>query len=354
MLVFALILLFFANDQPPSVLIDSAARRRRRTATYLPTFALGMFMAVVRRVRLRHRRDVRRGDASTPAARRRAASCRRSSISGLVGADLPPRRSSSPSRTSPPRWPRARRRLPDRDDHHRAPSRRRSSAGITVGEIYLLVILASVFVCTLAIQGAATRMMFSMGRDRHLPLGGIWGHVNTRFRTPANAAIARRRPRRDPDPRHRPVRRLLASRSPRPGLIYLSYFLCNIGVLARPVPRLAAQEGLVQPRSLGQAREHPGAGLRRPDDHQHRPLGGRGAVRRLRGPTAARSGTRSSTRSSSRSATRSTGMPAWPIFETLVGLILIVGGDLLRRWPSGGQARPTPRPARPSSAGRTG
>ena len=51
-------------------------------------------------------------------------------------------------------------------------------AGITVGEIYLLVILASVFVCTLAIQGAATRMMFSMSRDRHLPLGGVWGSVN--------------------------------------------------------------------------------------------------------------------------------------------------------------------------------
>ena len=38
------------------------------------------------------------------------------------------------------------------------------------------------------------------------------------------------------------------------------------------------------------------------------------------------SGTRSSTRSSSRSATRSTGMPAWPIFETLIGVILIAGG----------------------------
>ncbi len=42
----------------------------------------------------------------------------------------------------------------------------------------------------MAIQGATTRLMFSMGRDRRMPLGGIWGHVNTRFRTPANAAIA--------------------------------------------------------------------------------------------------------------------------------------------------------------------
>ena len=72
------------------------------------------------------------------------------------------------------------------------------------GDIYLLVILASVFVCTLAIQGAATRLMFSMGRDRHLPFGGTWGHVNTRFRTPANAAVGGRRHRRPADPRRRP------------------------------------------------------------------------------------------------------------------------------------------------------
>ena len=53
------------------------------------------------------------------------------------------------------------------------------------------MILASVFVCTLAIQGAATRMMFSMGRDRHLPLGGASGATSTStFKTPANAAIA--------------------------------------------------------------------------------------------------------------------------------------------------------------------
>src|SRR5439155_24230784 len=65
-----------------------------------------------------------------------------------------------------------------------------AGTGITVGEVYLFVILVSVFVCTLAIQGAATRMMFSMSRDRHLPLGSIWGRVNSTFMTPANAAIA--------------------------------------------------------------------------------------------------------------------------------------------------------------------
>ena len=35
-----------------------------------------------------------------------------------------------------------------------------------LGKVYLFVILAAVYVCTLAIQGATTRLMFSMGRDR--------------------------------------------------------------------------------------------------------------------------------------------------------------------------------------------
>ena len=52
------------------------------------------------------------------------------------------------------------------------------------------MILASVFVCTMAIQGRRRGMMFSMGRDRHLPGGGCWGTVNRAFRTPANAAVA--------------------------------------------------------------------------------------------------------------------------------------------------------------------
>jgi amino acid transporter len=60
----------------------------------------------------------------------------------------------------------------------------------SLGQLYLVVILVSVFVCTLAIQGAATRMMFSMGRDKHLPFGRVWGTVNPNFKTPANAAIA--------------------------------------------------------------------------------------------------------------------------------------------------------------------
>ena len=96
-----------------------------------------------------------------------------------------------------------------------------------LGRIYLFAILAAVYVCTLAIQGATTRLMFSMGRDRRLPFGGTWGHVHQIFRTPANAALAVGVLAAIP---------FLVTDSPAilatgaTGLIYLSYFLCNFGV----------------------------------------------------------------------------------------------------------------------------
>jgi amino acid transporter len=104
-------------------------------------------------------------------------------------------------------------------------------AGITVGELYLFIILASVFVCTLAIQGAATRMMFSMSRDRHLPLGSLWGRVNSSFRTPANAAIAVGVLAAIPILVIGPAGGFSVSIAAT-GLIYLSYLLTNLGVLA--------------------------------------------------------------------------------------------------------------------------
>ena len=52
------------------------------------------------------------------------------------------------------------------------------------------MILIAVFVCTLAIQGATARLMFSMGRDRRLPLGRPVGPRQPTLQTPANAAIA--------------------------------------------------------------------------------------------------------------------------------------------------------------------
>src|SRR6266536_2531755 len=56
--------------------------------------------------------------------------------------------------------------------------------GTNWGNVYLGVVLIAVCVCTLAIQSATIRLMFSMGRDGRLPFGRVSGTVNPTFRTP--------------------------------------------------------------------------------------------------------------------------------------------------------------------------
>ncbi len=62
--------------------------------------------------------------------------------------------------------------------------------GTNWGNVYLGVVLIAVCVCTLAIQSATIRLMFSMGRDGRLPFGRVWGTVNPTFRTPMWAGLA--------------------------------------------------------------------------------------------------------------------------------------------------------------------
>ena len=85
------------------------------------------------------------------------------------------------------------------------------------------------FVCTLAIQGAATRMMFSMGRDGNLPGSRPGVTSATRFSTPANAAIAVGILAAIPILLVGPIGGITLSIAAT-GLIYLSYFLCNLGL----------------------------------------------------------------------------------------------------------------------------
>ncbi|MGB8344905.1 MAG: amino acid permease [Ktedonobacteraceae bacterium] len=66
----------------------------------------------------------------------------------------------------------------------------KDALGPNLGTIYLVVVLVAVCVCTLAIQSATIRLMFSMGRDGRLPFGRVWGTVNRTFRTPIWAGIA--------------------------------------------------------------------------------------------------------------------------------------------------------------------
>ncbi len=228
MFVFALILLFFANHQSPAVLFDTAGAEAATGGSYFPAFMLGMFMAlfIVYGFDTAGTFGEETVDASRQAPRGVLSSIW---ISGAVGAVfLLGVILAAPS-------------IPDAMAEGAAGGFPIATiitstlttelfAGITLGEVYLFVILASVFVCTLAIQGAATRMMFSMSRDRHLPGGAIWGKVNPTFQTPANAAIATGVLAALPILFLSPLGGFYMSIAAT-GLIYLSYFLCNLGVL---------------------------------------------------------------------------------------------------------------------------
>jgi urea carboxylase system permease len=229
MFFFALILLFFANHQSPSILFETGGAEAATGGNYFPAFLLGMFMAlfIVYGFDTAGTFGEETVDASRQAPRGVLSSLL---ISGAVGAVfLLGVILAIPS-------------IPDAMAEGQAGGFPIATtiiavlqtdliAGITLGELYLFVILASVFVCTLAIQGAATRMMFSMSRDRHLPLGSLWGQVNHTFRTPANAAIGVGVLAALPILVVGPLGGFYMSIAAT-GLIYLSYFLCNLGVLA--------------------------------------------------------------------------------------------------------------------------
>ncbi|NJC72240.1 amino acid permease [Planosporangium thailandense] len=64
-----------------------------------------------------------------------------------------------------------------------------SRLGGTLGRVFLVDVAIAVTVCTLAIQTATTRMMFSMARDRVLPFSTALSRVNPRTRTPILPAV---------------------------------------------------------------------------------------------------------------------------------------------------------------------
>ena len=226
MLVFALILLFFANHNSPSILFDSAGTEQATGGSYLPAFALGMFMALF--VVYGFDTAGTFGEETIDAGRQAPRGVLWSvAISGIVGTVF-----LLAVILAIPDIPAAFKQFfPIADTITATLTYDIGGTGITVGEVYLFVILVSVFVCTLAIQGAATRMMFSMSRDRHLPLGSIWGRVNATFKTPANAAIAVGILAAIPILVIGPGGGFSISIAAT-GLIYLSYLLTNIGVLA--------------------------------------------------------------------------------------------------------------------------
>jgi len=228
MLVFALILLFFANHQPVSVLFDTSFTSGLADGNYTPVFLVGMFMAlfVVYGFDTAGTFGEETIDASRQAPRGVLSAIW---LSGIVGAvfllavtlsfkDM----AASVAEAQAFGFPIA---TTIKDNLTFA------LGGLTLGDLYLIVILIAVYVCTLAIQGATVRLMFSMGRDRRLPFGGTWGHVSPRFRTPANASVAVGVLAAVPfivTGAGAAIYIAIAAT----GMIYLAYFLCNLGVLA--------------------------------------------------------------------------------------------------------------------------
>jgi urea carboxylase system permease len=216
MLVFALILLIFFRVQDLSVLTTTAGIETPETGGYLPVFAVAMFMSlfVVYGFDTAGTFGEETLDASRQAPRGILSAIW---LAGIVGAIfLLAIILATPDMTAA------------LTDPSPITTAIKSALGETFGNVYLFVILIAVYVCTMAIQGATTRLMFSMGRDGRLPLGSLWGRVNHTSQTPTNAAIA--------------VAVLAAipffiTDSPgliatgATGLIYLSYLMCNLGVL---------------------------------------------------------------------------------------------------------------------------
>ena len=227
MLVFALILLFFANHQSPSILFDSRGLEAGANGNVFAIFLIGAFIALF--VVYGFDTAGTFGEETLDAGRQAPRGILSAIwLSGAVGAvfllaiilsfkDVDAMIADAQAFGLP-----IAKTLNDNLTQE-------IGAGITFGEVYLFVILASVYVCTLAIQGATTRLMFSMGRDRRLPWGGLWAHVSPTFRTPSYAAVAVGVLAAVPivltGAGGAAVLAIAAT-----GMIYLSYFLCNVGV----------------------------------------------------------------------------------------------------------------------------
>ena len=225
MVVFALILLIFAHHQSPAILFDTSYTANQAQG-YLPIFLVGMFMALF--VVYGFDTAGTFGEETVDAGRQAPRGVLSAIwLSGLVGgifllavtlsfqdvgkAVAEGQAFGFPIATT-------------------IKQNLTFSFGFTtLGDLYLVMILIAVYVCTLAIQGATVRLMFSMGRDRRLPFGGLWGHVSHTFRTPANAAVAVGILGAVPLLLMGALASIYLAIAAT-GMIYISYFLCNLGV----------------------------------------------------------------------------------------------------------------------------
>jgi amino acid transporter len=228
MVVLALVLLIFANHQPISVIFDTSYTADLAGGNYLAVFLVGMFLAlfVVYGFDTAGTFGEETVDAGRQAPRGILAAIWLSGIAGFIfllaitlsfqdmeAAVAEGQAFGFPFATT-----------------IQQNLNQVLFGDVTLGDLYLVIILIAVSVCTLAIHGATTRLMFSMGRDGRLPLGRTWGHVNQTFKTPTNAAIGvgilSTLPLLITGAAASFYLAIAAT-----GTIYISYLLCNWGVL---------------------------------------------------------------------------------------------------------------------------
>jgi urea carboxylase system permease len=229
MVVFALLLLFFANHQPVSILFDTSYTAGLAGGNYFPVFMVGAFMALF--VVYGFDTAGTFGEETIDSGRQAPRGILSAIwLSGLVGAifllgvtlsfkNVADAVTSGQAFGFP---------IADTIKENLTFS---LLGDFTMGSLYLLVILIAVYVCTLAIHGATVRLMFSMGRDGRLPWGKTWGHVHPGFKTPANASVAVGVLAAIPlvvTGAGSAIYLAIAAT----GMIYVAYFLCNFGVLS--------------------------------------------------------------------------------------------------------------------------
>jgi amino acid transporter len=199
----------------------------------------------------------------------------------------------------------------------------------TLGDLYLVMILIAVYVCTLAIQGATVRLMFSMGRDRRLPFGGAWGHVNQTFRTPANAAVAVGILGAVPLLFMGALASIYLAIAAT-GMIYISYFLCNLGVFVARTKGWPHQKAWFSLKGWGTIINFValvwGAVMVINIGIWTSPIFGVfGSDLRNTWVNPFINTFLAFGKNADGTANVLSGLPAWPVFETLVGLVVVIG-----------------------------
>jgi amino acid transporter len=106
--------------------------------------------------------------------------------------------------------------------------------------LYLLVVSAAIFVCCLSILAATIRLAFGMARDNQLPFSKPLGKVAPSLHTPVWTCIVVAILAAVPFLKYAGVAIIAIAAT---GMIYLSYFLCNLVILrarARGWPKTSA------------------------------------------------------------------------------------------------------------------